>query len=216
LYNVFGESFGNGSKPDNGLVDESKLESFLSQKHLYHEKVSFDFKIKDFKTCLIYHQQSFNVVNKSSEPLFEILHSIHTNVEKNFHEIDVKSYDEQNNALKITSINVDTAFEKEFTIQMNCPVFDGDLDKWYKINYVSEESKRKISHLFLLNAKSLDVSLSFPSYSELINPQLSLMTKNKPSIKIEPESISRKGIATTVSWKHDLEICSGDYVLLEW
>lgn len=218
LYNAYGDNFGNDSKPNKGLTDESKLESFQAANNFVHySKASFNFKINDLKTHLVHHKQSFDIVNTSqNEPLFEILHSIHTDVEKNFHEIDVKSFDDKKNELKITSINVDTPFEKEFLIRMKSPIFINDVDGGYEINYVSEEPKRSISNVLLFDSDSLFVSLCFPSFSELINPDLSIILENKSTIKIEPDSILRKGLHTTVTWKYDSVMSSGCCVFLEW
>ena len=217
LYNVYGDNFGNSLRPHKGLIDESKLESFqTANNHIRYHKVSFNFQMTDLKTNFVHHKQSFDIVNTSQDPLFEILHLIHTDVEKNFHEIKIKTFDNKNNKLKITSINVDTPFEKEFTMRMNSPVFADDVYCGYEVNYVSEQPKKSISNVLLLDSDSLFVSLHFPSFSELINPKLSIILKNKTTIKIEPDALSRKGIHTTVTWKYDSPTSFGDSVFLEW
>jgi len=99
---------------------------------------------------------------------------------------------------------------------MKSSIFINDVDGGYEINYVSEEPKRSISNVLLLDSNSLFVSLHFPSFSELINPHLSIILKNKSTIKIEPDYILRKGLHTTVTWKYDSFMSSGYYILLEW
>ncbi len=65
-------------------------------------------QITDPKTMLVHHKRKYEMANISDKPIFNVLHGIATDVEKySINDLNLKIYDEKNNELIISSVNVD-------------------------------------------------------------------------------------------------------------
>jgi len=217
IYSIYGPNFGNPNRPSKGLVVEDKLmkETISMKKTISYKNVEFNLTLKDPKTNLVKHRRIFHFVNKSDEPLYEILTGIITNVEKKFLELNVKAYDEKNDELSVNGINVDSPFRKEFTLRLNSPVFKGDKGR-YSVEYVVEEPKKYYENLFLINSDNLTVTFNFPTDS-IKHPKLYAIEKTsreKKLLDMDPDI--KKGVRTQVKWKKIDGILEKDLIRLEW
>ncbi len=218
VYSVYGENFGNPSKPKRGLVQESKIvqKAKEMQQTMAFKNIEYNLVLKDTKKNLVKHIRTYHFVNKSSEPI-HVAMGIITNVEKNFADLNVRAVDEKGKELKIAGINLDTPKRKEFTIKLDEPVFSTDGERRYTIEYLVEEPKRSFENVFLINSEKLHVTFDFPAYEDIKEPKLYTITNHTGEKKLLKVNYKANvGLRTQLRWKKEDGIFENDMIRLEW
>jgi len=218
LYSVYDQFFGNSKRPSKNLQQVSKILEEVQdmKKTILYENVEFILNLHDPKTNLFKITRSYEISNQSDEPIFNVVNGIITNVDKTFHDLNVRSFDENQNELQIIGINVDTPSRKEFTIKLNKPVFKGEKNQKFSITYKVEEPKNYFENLFLINAKKLTFRLIFPTEINLKPKLYAIHEKNREKKLLDMEPTKKEGILTQVEWVKDDGINEKDLLRLEW
>ncbi|MFQ5970436.1 MAG: adenylate/guanylate cyclase domain-containing protein [Nitrososphaerales archaeon] len=187
LHSVYGDGIGNPRTPTKNLSQRSKMAEALRQLRLYtvYNRIDVYLEIKDSKRMLTHHKRVYYVGCTSNEPIETVLHGIATDVPKSFHDLNIRTTDEAGRELKITSINFDKPFQKEFTTKFNKPIYKGEKDRSYTLEYDVEEPERYFENYFSVNCKKYTMSLIYNPDSGLkpavydVNVEKDTRTKSK-------------------------------------
>jgi hypothetical protein len=220
LYSAYGNGFGNSKHPTKGAVQRSKIgEEFLQKsKTTLYPFVEIEITIKDPKTSLVHYKRTYEVKNISIDPIYHVLHGIATDVEKHsVNDLNLRVYDENNRDLKISSINVDEPFQKEFTTLFNQPILKDEPGRYYIIEYEVEEPERYFENAFLINCQKLVLKLEHPvddSIKEPVLYEVNQETEEKKKSEIEPV-IRGNGRTNVIHWARE-NITKGQTFRVEW
>ncbi len=144
LYSAYGDSVGNASMPKKNLYQKRMIRGNANTINgsCMFNKIEVTLRIADQKTMLMHYKKFHSMQNVSEKPMHTIMHGITTHVRKKFDDMHIKVSDESGNQLKMTSINFDSPFHKEFTTRFNKPILKGEKDRSYTLEYDAEEPKR--------------------------------------------------------------------------
>ena len=220
LYSVYGDGFGNKKHPEKGASMRSKYgeEILRLQKTTLYPSVTVELNVMDPKNMLVQHKRTYEVVNKSNEPIKNVLHGIAMDVEKeDINELNIQVYDEKHRECRITSINVDKPDCKEFTTEFSEPITKEDTGKKYTLVYEVEEPERYFENAFLIDCQNFAMSFKYPTNTEVKRPELYEIsqeseTKTKSTI---PATIKEGNNFEMVTWEVN-EILKGKTLRIEW
>ncbi len=218
IYSIYGENFGNPKRPVKGLQIEEKMEKLIHglKNKIAYKNVEFNLFLEDTKTNLLKTKKNYFIENISDEPIFEVVSGIITSVEKTFSELNLKAYDEKDNEISITGINVDTPFRKEFTLKLNSPVMKGEKGKKYSIVYEAEEPKRNYQNLFLNSSENFSLTFNF-LFDKKIRPKLFLIDNQKTKkVELEADPHIERGLRTKMRWIKTNGFQENNLIRLEW
>ncbi len=164
IYSVYGDGVGNPHRPKKALYQRRMMKKYLEKikDTIAHRNIEVTLTITDPKKMLLHYKGLYNIENISREPLQTVHHGITTHVRKSFDDMRLRISDESGRELKITSINLDTPFQKEFTTMFNTPVLNGEKNRSYTLEYDAEEPKR-YSESYTVNCSKYTMSLIYPS-----------------------------------------------------
>ena len=220
VYSAYGKDFGNPKHPSKGAAQRSKMgeEILKRNKTTLYPFVEVEISIKDPAKSLVHYKRTYQVKNISDEPIYNVLHGIATDVEKHsINELNVKVYDENNRDLKISSINVDEPFQKEFTTLFNQPILKNEDGSYYIIEYDVEEPDRYFENAFLINCQKLVLKMEYPVNDSISKPilyEINQETEEKKESEIQPV-IRESGNTNVIRWSKE-EITKGQTFRVEW
>jgi hypothetical protein len=219
VYSAYGDGFGNKKHPSKGEATRSKYgEDILRLQHTTtYPSVQVDITILNPKTMLVQHKRTYEVVNISNEPIYQVLHGIATDVEKySLNDLNVQVFDENQHDLKISSINVDKPTSKEFTTVFNRPILKGEENRKYVLIYEVEEPERYFENAFLIDVKKFVLNFKYPTHCDFkpvvydMNQETDSKTKSKNQPKIE--TIGEYNVASYTSTDN----IKGETIRIEW
>lgn len=219
VYSVYGEGFGNASKPimKTHVQGRDLIKFSPSQKKIYCKNAEFKLLLKNQVTNFVQHERRYDLINTSDEPIYEVINGIMTNVEKHFHELGAQIVDERQRELKISGISTDTPYRKEFTVKLNSPVFKGDEDKNYTLKYATEEPEGVYENLFLINSEQLIYNVIYRMEKFPISPELFVIgEKNREKKLLEISSKKINGNIVYIQWIKEDGIREKDLIRIEW
>jgi len=192
LYSIYGDGIGNPTTPTKNLSQRSKMAEVLQQLRLYtvYNRVDVSLEVKDPKTMKVHHKRVYYVGCTSNEPIETVLHGIATDVPKSLNDLNIRTTDESGRELKITSVNFDKPFQKEFTTTFIKPIYKGEKDRHYTLEYDVEEPERYFENYFAVNCKQYDMSLIYNPAADLkptvydVNVEKDARTKSAKQPKI--------------------------------
>ena len=218
VYSVYGDGFGNSSRPTNNLFEKESFNSFNKiQKAVTCQSVEFSLSLKNIQSNLIEHSRKYDLINNSDEPIFEIINGIITSVEKPLQDLNLKILDEHGEELSLSRINLDASYRKEFVIKLDPPVVMGEKGRNYSLTYKVEEPRRIYENLFLINSPKLIFNFSYDELESGIDPKL-FVIENTTREKFLLQHYSKKthnGIVN-VKWEIENGIMEKDMVRIEW
>jgi len=220
IYSAYGDGFGNPNHPSKGEAQRSKMgeEVIKRQKTTLYPQIKVSLTVKDSETMLTHHKRYYEIANISDDPIYQVLHGIATDVEKySFNDLNIKVYDENNRDLKISSINIDKPDCKEFTTQFNQPILKGEQGRSYTLEYDVEEPERYFENAFLIDCKSLELAIEYPSNSKINDPVLYYInqeTDKKIKSDLQPSTEKKNGVEKR-TWKINDSI-KGQTFRIEW
>lgn len=190
LYSVYGNGIGNPEIPRTNMSQRSKISTEMMKRKLVmvSNKVDVTLQINDSKTMLTHHKRFHGVRNIGDDAIKTILHGIATDVPKSFLDLNIKVSDEAGKNLKITSINLDKPYQKEFTTSFNKPLDVGEKDRGYTLEYDVEEPERYFENYFPVDCSKYSMLLIYPSDTD-INPvvyDVNVEEETKTKSKIQP------------------------------
>lgn len=193
LYSAYGNGIGNSSMPTKNLYQRSKMSREIMKRKLttMYNFIDVTLAINDPKTMLTHHRRLYNIGNISDDPISEVLHGIATDVPKSFLDLNIRTSDESARELKIKSINFDKPYQKEFTTSFNKPIYKGEKDRSYTLEYDVEEPERYFENYFSINCKKYTMSLIYPSNADIkpvvydvkVESESKTKSKTQPTIK---------------------------------
>ncbi|MFQ5970437.1 MAG: hypothetical protein ACE5J2_08090 [Nitrososphaerales archaeon] len=191
LYSAYADGVGNSEMPSKSLYQRRKMKSKIKRMkaRIVYNKIEVSLTITDPERMFTHHKKFYNIENLSDEPMQNILHGITTNVHKSFNNLNVRISDESGEDLKITSINFDKPFQKEFTTSFNTPIHKGERDRGYTLEYDAEQPHRYYEDQFHIKCKMFTISLIYPSNAnfkpvvyEVNDKETKTKSKNQPLI----------------------------------
>ncbi|MGI0063253.1 MAG: adenylate/guanylate cyclase domain-containing protein [Nitrosopumilaceae archaeon] len=218
IYSVYGKNFGNPKRPVRGLQMEDKIEKLtqVMKNIISYNQVEFNLFLEDPQTNLLKCKKNYYFESISDEPIFEVITGINTSTEKSISELNVQAYDENDKALCISGINLDTPYRKEFSLKLNSPRYKSEKEKKYSIVYEVEEPNGIYENIFLIDAKNFSFTFNFPTFCKL-TPKLYLNHNQKEEkLELKPEPHKIKGLRTKMRWTKTDGILEDSLVRLEW
>ena len=221
IYSAYdGKSFGNAKHPSKGEIFRSRLgeESLKVQKTTLYPSLEITMQIVDPKTMLVHHKRKYELANISDKPIFNVLHGVATDVEiYSINDLNLKIYDEKNNDLIISSVNVDKPQTKEFTTMFTKPILKGEQGRGYTIEYDLEEPKRYFTNAFLIDCNKLILVIEYPDDPEIKEPILYdiIQETEKQTVSDTKPKIEKIETGTRMTWVKK-EITKGETFKLMW
>lgn len=219
IYSAYGDGFGNSQNPSKDGVQESKMGKMLEtiQRTTIYPYVKVGLTIKDPKTMLVHHQRKYVMENISDKPIISLLHGIGTDVEKTIQELNINVFEDDGSQMKLSSINMDKPFNKEFTTLFSNPILKGEVGRNYTLEYDVEEPERYYENAFLVDCKKFELSFSYPENSKLQPPILYDIVQETDKIKksnLSPITESKDGFSI-VRWTLE-DVSKGTTLRIEW
>ena len=220
IYSAHGKGFGNPKYPTKGAAMRSKMgeEILKRQKTTLYPFVEVLLTIKDPKTMLVHHKRTYEVRNISDEPIYNVLHGVATDVEKNsLNDLKVKVFDENNRDLKISSISVDEPTQKEFTTNFNVPITKGETGRYYILEYEVEEPERYFENAFLIECQKFVLKMEYPADGSMKEPvlyEINQETEAKKNSSIKP-TVRKNDGTSVIRWAKQ-NIAKGQTFRIEW
>lgn len=222
LYSAFGKvdnvMVGNSKEPSTKPFDESRIGPYVRDAKLKMLNAVTDvtLTLTDPMTLLTHHKHVHKVEVISDKPVETVLLGIGTDVEKSFDDLKIKTYDETGREMSVTSINMDRPHNKEFTISFNKPVYKGEKNRVYTLEYDVEERERFFEDKFSIDCKKFNLYFVCPSDTGF-NPALYEMDADsgKKLRKIKPASAEQQNSSLKMSWTKT-NLLEGQCVRLEW
>lgn len=219
IYSAYGEGFGNPEHPTKGAALGSKLGEFIKRnKTTLYPFVEVALTIKDTKSMKVHYKRTYEIKNTSDEPIYNVLHGIATDVEKHsINDLNVKTYDEDNRDLKVTSISVDEPYQKEFTTGFNRPVLKDEPGRYYIMEYEVEEPNRYFENAFLINCQKLVLKIEYPVNDSIKEPvlyEVNQETEEKTKSNISGV-VRESGNTNIIRWAIE-GITKGQNFRIEW
>ena len=142
LYNIYGDGFGNQSKP----LDTEKSE--FGGRRFYFNYIEVRTDITDPKTMMAHHTWIWELINVTVDPLDKVFYYLDGDVPKKFADLNVKVTDEKGNKLDMVAMDLNEEKHKEFVIKTNTPIMPNERGRSIKLEYDWEESDRKFFYRF--------------------------------------------------------------------
>ncbi len=220
IYSVYGDEVGNPKKPTKSIFQKRMMKSFMKtiKSTVVYNNIEDTLTVTDPKKMLVHYKKSYGIKNISDEPMQTVLHGITTRVRKSFEDLHIKISDESGKELKITSINFDSNFQKEFTIKFDKPIQKGEKGRGYTLEYDVEEPKRYFENYFEISCGRYAMSLIYPSDAHFKPVVYDVNVKNKKKKKAKSKTqpiIKQKKGLVQASWSK-ASVVENQAFRLEW
>jgi hypothetical protein len=220
LYSVYGNGVGNPKMPTKSLYQRSKVrgETKKMGSMMIYDKIDVTFTITDPETMRMHHKRVCSIWNISNEPIQSILHRIKTDARKSFNDLNIRTADESGKELRITSINYDKPFQKEFTTTFNRQISKGEKDRGYTLEYDAEQNERCYEEQFQIKCKKFTISLIYPSNAKFKPAIYDVYAskKSKRMVKAKTQPVIKKvGQELKAVWTGK-DLSEGQTIRLEW
>ncbi|MCH7940741.1 MAG: hypothetical protein IH842_02055, partial [Thaumarchaeota archaeon] len=206
--------------PTKGAAQRSKYgeEVIKMQKTTTYPYLEVNLTILDPKKMLVQHKRTYEITNKSDDPIYHVLHGIATDVEKySLSDLNVQVFDEAGREMKISSINVNHPTSKEFTTAFNQPILKGEKNRKYTLVYEVEEPKRYFENAFLIDVNKFALNFKYPVNGCDCKPVLydvNQETDKKTKSDTQPV-IEKNGEYNIAKYSKD-ENNKGETIRIEW
>lgn len=214
VYSAYDESFGNSNIPKKTVGKNISIpKSIDALKNTICEKVIFNIYLTPENNSAK-HERKYHFSNNSIEPIYELNFGILTNTSKEFKDLNLKIFDENDNEVKIHNIFSPSSFTKDIIIKLDKPVFQGDSNRFLKMNYNVKDSN--FENLFKTDTRNFELNFTIPSDSNLLPKLFHMDSKSHVKNLIEPNNKSSKDALTTFQWTKNDGINLKDIIRLEW
>lgn len=221
IYSAHGKSFGNPTPPTKSQFQQSRLQAETKriQNTTMYPQIKVELTLKDTDSMLVAYKRHYSIENISEHPIKSILHGIATDVPKyTINDLDLKILDEKNKELKISSINLNKPYSKEFTATFDEPILKGQKDRSYSIEYQVEEPKRFFENSFMVNCNNFVISFSSRKDNKIKKPQLYEVNPEEDQKKVHESNPVISDVDNELvnyCWNIN-EIVKGLVLRLEW
>ena len=219
IYSAYGKNFGNPISPKKDSYQKSKMreEIIKRQNSTLYPSIRVDLTLKDDNSMLVQHKRTYEIMNLIEEPIKFVLHGIATDVEKaTLDDLHLKVYDNTQTLMKISSINLDKPFTKEFSTVFAKPVLKGEKNRSFTLEYEVEEPERYYENTFSIGCKKLIFSFTHGADSKINTPTLyNLNLETNRKTKTETKPIIEKSGKITLTWEIT-DVVKGQTFRIEW
>jgi len=221
IYSAYGKDFGNPTPPTKNQYQQSRMQSETKrlQNTTMYPEIRVDLTLEDADSMLVAYKRKYTIENISDEPIKYILHGVATDVPKNtINDLDLRIIDDKNKEVKISSINLDKPYTKEFSIIFEEPILKAQKGRHYTMEYKTEEPERFFENSFMVNTNSFIISFSSKRDAPIKEPCLyEVNTENdeKTPIDSKPVITNLDNQIVKVCWNLD-DIVKGHVIRLEW
>jgi len=220
IYSAYGKDFGNSKIPTKGINEQSKMADELSKqmKSTLYPSIDTSIHVIDSERMLVRHKRVYEIFNKSDEPIQYVLHGIATDIEKpSLDSLNVKIYDENNDEMKISSINLDKPYQKEFSTKFNNQILKDQKNRKYTLEYEVEEPEQFYENNFAIECGKFSIEFDFPD-DKTVNDPVIFEVNNETGKKTKVESqliFERHDGRKKAKWQK-LQISQGQIFRIEW
>ena len=208
IYNIYEEGkFGNKTPPTKPPDVPSK--------HFKFEKVELILDIKNSKTMMTHHTQTWNLVNVSNEPRDIIHYNIDGDKPKTFADLHMSVKDGKGKKLKILSLNAKNPIHKEFNVKLDKPIKPNSM-KTLKLEWDWEEPSRNYIYKFSTECKKFRYVINISDKTELKQRVLKIDPDTGYAEFASPAPMVRyRNGKTHVSWERN-NVQPHDAYRFEW
>ena len=213
VYSAFGDGFGNSITPQEKIkINHKPLDT---EKNAKCEKMIYNIIFKDQDHPVSF-ERYYYFSNTSPDPIYEFVVGIVTNSEEELKSINLKIFDENNDALEISKILFPTPYSKNIVIKLTKPIFNGDLGKMLKITYNTKLSNNNFENFFLID--TVNFELNFSHFANVnLTPKLYYINNKHGTKNIITQLYkTTKGMFVHNQWKKTQGINVKDLIRLEW
>jgi hypothetical protein len=217
LYSVYGKGFGNPKPPVKGSFQRSKMgrEVERMRKTTLYPRLEITMTLKDEEKQTVHYKRTYEIENISDEPIYHVLHGITSDVDKEFDDLNIKVYDEDGRALRVSSISIDRPRQKEFTTFFNKPIEKGEKAREYTLEYEVEEPERYFENAFLVNCDRFTINIDFPATAKV--PTISEVNLETEEVKKSKSQFAatKSGGRMVARWTRK-NVTPGQSFRLQW
>ena len=165
IYNIYGEGFGNKLAPRKAKIIEEKKtfgDTLKSKTAFQFNTIDIILDVQDQKTMMTRHTWIWNLINVSDEPRDEIFYYLDGDVPRDFSDMNVKIYDEEENELEIIALNENKPTHKEFNVKMKKPIKPRQRKRFLKLVYDWEEPEHNFFYKLPTDCKKFTYKFRIP------------------------------------------------------
>lgn len=205
IYNIYGEGFGNKLAPRKAKIIEEKKtfgDTLKSKTAFQFNTIDIILDVQDPKTMMTRHTWIWNLINISDEPRDEIFYYLDGDVPRDFADMNVKIFDEEENELEIIALSENKPTHKEFNVKMKKPIKPRQRKRFLKLVYDWEEPEHNFFYKLPTDCKKFTYKFRIPKGIDVKNRVLKVDTElgykwlaePPPKIKYLPQG-------TEVTWE---------------
>lgn len=220
IYSAYGKNFGSQIAPTRKTYQKQsiKKEIITGQNSALYPAINVELTLQDQDSMLVHHKRTYEIINTTEEPIKFVLHGIATDVEKSsLNDLNLKIYDDSKTEMKISSINLDKPYSKEFSTVFAKPILEGEKNRSYTLEYEVEEPLRFYENTFLINCKKFRISFLYNGDFKINTPSLYYVnqeTNEKHKAESAPSVEKINGLVKFV-WSIN-DVVKGQTLRLEW
>ncbi|HEX9846204.1 MAG TPA: hypothetical protein VGA92_07045 [Candidatus Nitrosotenuis sp.] len=219
VYSAYGQGFGNPIPPKQEQLESMMQNEIIKlQNTALYPCVDVTLELANPKSMSFHHKRTYQIRNISDEPIRYVLHGIATDVEKNdVSDLNIKTYDESGEEMRISSINLNQPFCKEFSTVFKRPILKGQESRAYTLEYDVEEPEGFFENNFAIDCKKFILRFAYNEGDLQKHPQLYYLnqeTEEKTPDEAVP-IVSKNDSKTTLTWEKE-NLVKGQTLRLEW
>jgi len=219
IYNIFSKEFGNKVIPKDEKIPRPKEHDPFKNINFEFNSVEVHLEITDAKSMMTHHTWIWDIKNTSKEPLTAIFYGLGGDVPRDFPKLNVKVTDENQNKLKILSLDVNKPLQKGFYVEMVKPIRKNQSGRIVKIEYDWEETERNFEYAFSSKTKKFKYFFSAPKDLEIKHRILEAVRDRADRRRMEPPAeIKYLDDRTEISWESpkNHKIHPHDVLVFQW
>jgi len=219
IFNIFSKEFGNKAIPKKGKISKIKEDDFKKDPDFEFNSVEVRLDVTDHKSMMTHHTWIWDVRNVSDNPLKAIFYTLSGDIPRDFSDLNVRITDENNNLLKIISVDVNKPLEKAFLVELVPPFKKYQKGRLLKLEYDWEEPDRVFEYSFSSKAKKFIYVFTAPKELEIKNRILEKIRDRGEKQRAEPPPTirylkDRTEIIFETAKKHNIQ--SHDTFEFQW
>jgi len=215
LFNIYGDGWGNKREPLN-KIEEKITDIGQNQTKFLFPRVEVHLDVSDPKKMKTHHTWLWHIVNIREIPIEQVSYFIGGDVPKDFADTNVSIKDEDNNKLKIVSVNINKPLTKEFLVKLEKPIKQNQKRRFLKLEYDWEEPERKFIYTLASECKKFKYVFTIPKGAEIKNRILKVDPATRAKVHASPPAnIRYLDDKTEITWQAS-NLHSYDTYQFEW
>ena len=219
IYNIFSKEFGNRNVPKDDKIQKPKEEDPFKKINFDFNSVELILEITDAKSMMAHHTWIWDIKNTSKEPLTSLFYGLGGDIPREFPNLNVKVTDEEENKLKILSLDINKPLEKGFYVEMAKPIRKNQRGRIIKLEYDWEEPERNWEYAFSSRTKKFKYFFRAPKNLEIKPRILEAIRDRADRRRAEPSPLIKYlKDRTEIIWepKKNHKIHAHDILIFQW